>query len=678
MGSYADRIAGAGSKVDYVCMLLALNFLSVSRPESARKLRSFATRQTDSGAILDAVGRETDELLRGLGILAGFREELLKLEPRSPTDLVAVMDRVSDLGGAGFGLILDEYEAQAGLRSNEFFTPRVVAETMAGLAAAAVPEIRMVYDPYARGGELLVAALGQCPGGGAAVLGDSPAAGTLRVAAMNVATHGRSPDLRIVSARPWSNPRRASLVADVVLVNPPFNMRDTALSERVDGTWRFGAPPIGNDNFAWLQYALDSVRPGGVAAVVMPNKAGNSTNAAEQTIRKELVEQGVVECVVALPPQLFSGTPIPVSVWVLRAGGSASDDVLFIDARHLGEKRRARRVLRDSDGDAVVEAYRTRGAEGETGAVAAAARGDGPHVQRVSRAIISGRGHSLNLVDHAEGSTAPRTAGRGRTARTLANASAGGSVTDELGALMHELTRRREDAQEADEAARAALLDAAAVVDAGDDAPLPGGWRRTVLGEECLVKPGPSYTRIPARERTPYGDVPVVFPRHLRDGRIRDITDEKVPLRLARELENFRLRPGDIVCVRSGAFGTPALVDDSQDEWLCSTNLLRIRPMDEPGREPGVDSRYLLALMSSPRIVEWVAERAAATAVPTISGDSLRRLPLLLPPLAEQRRIAALLGALDHQTAQHRELADATSRTRALLAERLMYGHLTL
>src|SRR5262249_6517719 len=127
-----------------------------------------------------------------------------------------------------------------------------------------------------------------------------------------------------------------------------------------EGRWAYGAPPLDNDNLAWVQHCLARLRERGRAGIIMPNKAGNASHKADLAIRGNLVESGVVDCVIALPAQLFTGTTVPVSVWLLRPPADPCDNTMFLDARHMGVKNGSRRVLGALDTGALLDAYRAR------------------------------------------------------------------------------------------------------------------------------------------------------------------------------------------------------------------------------------------------------------------------------------------------------------------------------
>ncbi|MGW7443252.1 N-6 DNA methylase [Kitasatospora sp. NPDC054795] len=662
MGELADRVRGSASMVDYLSLLLSLNFLRLGEPGRWSGLRAVAASGNGpeaAGALLRHIGVSADEVLRRRGLPPGMRDALVKLEPGSYEALLRVVHLVEALGRDAFRLVLDEYETQAALRSSEFFTPRGLAELMARLVVLPDKVVGTVYDPYARGGEMLAeAAMALSSAAPHApppvVLGESPSRDTLRFASMNLALQGIRPKLRAVSASPWRRPERAGGTADVVLTNPPFNMSDSAGQER-GGTWRFGPPPGGNDNFAWLQHVMASLATDGRAVVVMPNKAGNSANRAERQIRQNMVEAGVVEAVIALPPKLFSQTPVPVSIWLLRNSVPAGEEVLFLDARNLGTEHRGRRVLDGRDQQTVVAGYELWCAAGRQGLT----QGNfGRSGVSVSRSALRDRGYTLNPLDHIAGSQWE---------------SSPAQVPGALVEARADTARLRMRAEEADLEAAAIRV----VARSGESArrgPVPVGWSQILLRDLCQIQAGFSYSRLPAEQRASGRHTPVVFSRHLRDGRIGEILDERVSPEAAQRLERFELAVGDIVCIRTGAMKPPAIVTEREEGWLLSTNLFRLR-MVEFAR---VDPEYLLGYLSLPRSMEWITDRAAATGAPSISAASLGQLLVALPPLQEQLEVAATLRSLDEQIAAHQQLVASVSRTRAVLAQHLMDAALAL
>ncbi|CAM5314200.1 type I restriction-modification system subunit M/S [Streptomyces fumanus] len=659
MGPLAERVGGADRAVAYLSLLSALLFLKETRPGCWQKVQAYVMTGAEprsSTALLKLVGAETDSVLLAMGSLPEMQDALARLEPRRFQDLAHVVRLVGALGPHAFQLFIEEYEERAQLRSREFFTPLPVARLMAALGRAARKSSpSSVYDPYFRGGELLGAAVDTARWGrdrpGAAdaplprLLGQTPKRATLSLASMGLALRGVPFTLQLKTrGRPWEEKWPQEQV-DLVLTNPPFNMKDTSQETTRTGHWPYGAPPVGNDNLAYPQYALSVLARGGRAAVVMPNKAGNSGNTAERAIRRALVEQGVVECVVALPDKLFSGTPVPVCIWLLRHPADADDHVLFLDARDLGVMRRGgRRVLAHDDVRAVLDSYLALSPK--EGPV----RPDGPPPAsvpsaRVDREALRRKDYSLNPIDHIGRPSAPDfgTAGMGE-----AEAWA-------------EVSRLRERCAELDE--RTAVLRNELETDRVRQAPR----HRATLVELCEIQAGPSHALLAPRDRTPHGVVPVVLPKHLRNGRVTDSADDRASLELAERLTRYRLAPDDIVCVRSGAMGPPAMVRGDQMGWLMSSNVIRLRCRQGAGVLP----RYLLAALSRPDAVNWVKDRAAATAAPFITQDALGRQEVLLPPLDVQREIAELLTLLGERSDAHRDLAAAITRARGLLLDQL-------
>jgi len=175
------------------------------------------------------------------------------------------------------------------------------------------------------------------------------------------------------------------LKADFVLANPPFNISDWGGDRlREDVRWKYGVPPASNANFAWVQHIVHHLAPSGVAGVVLANGSMSSTQSGEDTIRRSLIEgvngaPGVVDCMVALPGQLFYSTQIPVCLWFLardKSNGIARNAklrdrrgaVLFIDARKLGHMvDRTRKEFSDADIDKITRAYHAWRGEGEAG-----------------------------------------------------------------------------------------------------------------------------------------------------------------------------------------------------------------------------------------------------------------------------------------------------------------------
>ena len=251
--------------------------------------------------------------------------------------------RASDSLGRVYEYFLSRFAGAEGRRGGEFYTPRCVVRLLVEMLE---PWKGRVYDPCCGSAGMFVQsvnfieahATGNGNGGrarrGVSVWGQESNYTTWRLAKMNLAIRGI--DGQIAHGDTFHDDRHPDLKADFILANPPFNVSDWG-GERLadDARWRFGAPPRGNANFAWVQHIVHRLAPGGVAGFVLANGAMSSGNAAEAAIRKGLIEAGIVECMVALPGQLFYGTQIPVCLWFLSHGRERGE-ILFIDARKLG------------------------------------------------------------------------------------------------------------------------------------------------------------------------------------------------------------------------------------------------------------------------------------------------------------------------------------------------------
>ncbi|MEU3337277.1 N-6 DNA methylase [Streptomyces sp. NPDC006668] len=660
LGPMADAVRGGGSMTDYLTLLLSLVFLqvsgdppSVSLPRTARA-RSRAT----TAALLQEIGEAADEALRLRGVLPGMRAAIVRLEPQEYADVVEVIRLTDGLGIDEFRHLVDQFGSRAGLPSGEFFTPRAVVRLMRDAVIDDEDSAQRVYDPYVRAGEMLDGVAERLGGVVPLTLrGESPQRGTLQLAGMSLALHGVPLELEAVTTAPWNErvwPKARQ--ADLILTNPPFNARGAGARPREGIDWPYGPPPPGNPAFAWLQHVLVSLKDEGHAGVVMPVSAGASSDIREREIRGRLVEDGVVECIVALPPQLFSWAQVSVCLWFLRRSTAVCEEILFVDARELGDKAsRGPRVLSDEHVGAVTET------------VQAWRRGTGFRLGRQSAGhlavaapleAVRAAGYSLSPADYVD---------RWMSAVSPADAATEAAATNRT---LDTARRRTKAVDDAVDALSYSPLPSAVVLSYDG---LPHDWRRVPLGDLVEITAGPSYSRLPAEVRSVAGDLRVVMPKHLREGRIDDRDMEKVGEDVARALARFRLRPGDILCVRSGAQMPPALVEKAQDGWLFSTNLLRLRALESDG-EVHVLPSYLLAYLSLPQTVHWLKEYARGTAVPSLSAATLALLPVPLPPLAHQRRISNALDAVGAQITAHRELIQAAMHHRSTLAAHLLTG----
>ncbi|GAA0365987.1 hypothetical protein GCM10010151_64900 [Actinoallomurus spadix] len=275
-------------------------------------------------------------------------------------DLPSTMTRAAVVCRA----LLDGFATDDRVRGGEFHTPDSIVRLAVRLLAPETGD--HVYDPACGDGAFLAGAAAHVEerGGTSPSLsfgGQTMSVRSLRMAALNLAIHDLTTvtELRRGSALRDDPSRTGDF--DVIFANPPFNMRDWSRGDPADDPrWRrFGSPPRHNANYGWLQHAVAKLSPTGRAAVLMPNTAAVSANTHEHGIRRKMIEEGVVDCLIMLPEQLFRSTPVPVTLWLLRSDPSDdSRSVLFIDARKLGVKvDRKHRVLRPEDIDEIAGAY---------------------------------------------------------------------------------------------------------------------------------------------------------------------------------------------------------------------------------------------------------------------------------------------------------------------------------
>ena len=268
--------------------------------------------------------------------------------------------RSRDILGRVYEYFLGGFAGAEGKRGGEFYTPRSVVRLLVGTLE---PYRGRVYDPCCGSGGMFVQSerfVGEHGGriGDIAIYGQESNYTTWRLAKMNLAVRGIDADIRWNNEGSFHRDGLPDLRADFILANPPFNVSDWGGGRlREDARWRFGVPPVGNANYAWLQHIHHHLAPNGTAGVVLANGSMSSAQSGEGAIRRAMVEGDVVDCMIALPGQLFYSTQIPACLWFLarnkNPGGGWRDrrgEVLFIDARKLGRMvDRTRREFSDGD-----------------------------------------------------------------------------------------------------------------------------------------------------------------------------------------------------------------------------------------------------------------------------------------------------------------------------------------
>ncbi len=273
--------------------------------------------------------------------------------------------RSRDVLGRVYEYFLSQFASAEGKRGGEFYTPRCIVKLLVEMLE---PYRGRVYDPCCGSSGMFVQSIefirahasGNGNGGKAwgdiSIYGQESNYTTWRLAKMNLAIRGIGG--QIAHGDSFHNDRHPDLKADFILANPPFNVSDWG-GERLAGDkrWRYGVPPKGNANFAWVQHMVHHLAPKGVAGFVLANGSMSSSQSGEGKIRKHLIEAELVACMVALPGQLFYSTQIPACLWFL-ARGRRRGEVLFIDARKLGRMvDRTHRELTDEDIARIADTY---------------------------------------------------------------------------------------------------------------------------------------------------------------------------------------------------------------------------------------------------------------------------------------------------------------------------------
>ena len=293
--------------------------------------------------------------------------------------------RATDVLGRVYEYFLEQFALAEGRKGGEFYTPRSVVRLLVEMLE---PYNGRVYDPCCGSSGMFVQSMefirahasGNGNGGKAkrdiSIYGQESNYTTWRMARMNLAIRGI--EGQIEHGDSFHNDRHPDLRADYILANPPFNVSDWGGDRlRNDARWQYGVPPEGNANFAWVQHFLYHLAPRGTAGFVLANGSMSSNQSGEGEIRKSLVEADLVDCIVALPGQLFRSTQIPACLWFLSRGrrnGAHRDrpgEVLFIDARKQGQMvDRTHRDLPADDIARVAGVYHAWRGEADAGAYA--------------------------------------------------------------------------------------------------------------------------------------------------------------------------------------------------------------------------------------------------------------------------------------------------------------------
>jgi type I restriction enzyme M protein len=300
---------------------------------------------------MDAVERDNPSLKGVLSSMNYARPALDKQRLGELIDLIGTIglgdyeSRSKDILGRVYEYFLGQFADAEGKKGGQFYTPRSIVKTLVEMLE---PYKGRIYDPCCGSGGMFVqsekfvkAHEGRI--GDIAVYGQESNQTTWRLCKMNLAIRGIDANVQWNNEGSFLNDAHKDLKADFVIANPPFNDSDWK-GELLKGDirWKFGVPPTGNANFAWVQHFIHHLSPTGIAGFVLANGSMSSNTSGEGEIRKNIIEADLVDCMVALPSQLFYNTMIPACLWFVSRDKKnhkfrdRRQDVLFIDARKMG------------------------------------------------------------------------------------------------------------------------------------------------------------------------------------------------------------------------------------------------------------------------------------------------------------------------------------------------------
>ena len=336
-------------------------------PQKARweKIRAQA-KQPGIGSIVDKAMVEIENENKSLQGKLDKRFGRTQLEAGKLGELIDLISKIgfteeqkaSDLLGEVYEYFLGQFATAEGKKGGQFYTPGHIVKT---LVAVLSPHKGRIYDPCCGSGGMFVQSeeFVKSHGGkidDVSIYGQESNPTTWRLAAMNLAIRGLAVDLGTTHGDTFANDQFPDLKFDYIMANPPFNISDWGGEKyENDVRWKYGRPPEGNANYAWLQHMLWKLKPGGQAGIVLANGSMSSNTSGEGKIRETMIKGDVVEIMISLPDKLFLNTQIPCCLWFLtkdktKNGKDRRNETLFIDAKNLGTMQtKALKVFTDED-----------------------------------------------------------------------------------------------------------------------------------------------------------------------------------------------------------------------------------------------------------------------------------------------------------------------------------------
>jgi len=331
---------------------------------------------------MDLIEKENPSL-RGILPKNYSRPDLDKTRLGEIIDLIGTIavggskSEAQDVLGRVYEYFLRRFASAEGKGGGEFYTVSCIVRTLVEMIE---PYKGRVYDPCHGSGGMFVQSekFADAHGGNRhsiSIFGQESNPTTWRLARMNLAIRGIESNLGDQWADTFHNDKHPDLKADFSLANPPFNISDWGGERlREDKRWVYGVPPVGNANFAWVQHIIHHLAPNGIAGFVLANGSMSSNSGGEGEIRKAIIEADLVDCMVAMPGQLFYSTPIPVCLWfvtrnkAMKGMRDRNGETLFIDARKMGTLvDRVHRELTDDDIQKITGTYHAWRGEKDAG-----------------------------------------------------------------------------------------------------------------------------------------------------------------------------------------------------------------------------------------------------------------------------------------------------------------------
>lgn len=332
-------------------------------PQGARwSVISAAAHTPEIGNVIDEALKlieQSNDRLKGILPKNFARPELDKRRLGEVVDLFTNIQmhdagEERDLLGRTYEYCLQKFASMEGKNAGEFYTPSCIVRTIVEILQ---PYEGRIYDPACGSGGMFVQsakfiARHQKSVDKISIFGQEANPSTWKMCHMNLAIRGLEGNLGKTYADTFFDDQHPTLKADFIMANPPFNLDKWGQpSLQEDVRWKYGIPPSGNANFAWMQHMIHHLSPKGKIGLVLANGALSSQTGGEGEIRKNIILDDLVECIVALPSQLFYSTGIPVSLWFLSRTKKQPGKTLFIDARNMGTMvtRKLRELTADGD-----------------------------------------------------------------------------------------------------------------------------------------------------------------------------------------------------------------------------------------------------------------------------------------------------------------------------------------